>query len=343
MPFESERFDALYSRADDFLGADRFIDAAVLIRHALKATGGTQEDRLLLKIGLGRCLKHTGQYTEAIAQFGEVYSEVKDSKHHELAYRSLVEQIDTLRVLQMAQDTETHTNLSRRKKLIEKGLCWLRDIGRERWRHMLLLDLSQVLSSLGETEKALDVAEEAYRLRKMYEEYPGWVLSDHVRQVARLARILGSYERSLQVLDEMEESEMSPLERVRVFYERILVLRAMKPPMLVEAIDAARRAARLVDEIQKPRTRLFAYEELADIAIVVQSFDEARDSLHVVREVALGDETIDRAYLLRRARYNFQRAQNALLGDDDGAARKLYQMLTEWISEIEDALAALEE
>lgn len=162
-------------------------------------------------------------------------------------------------------------------------------------------------------------------------------------QVSALARGLGTYERSLQVLDEIEEREMNPFELRKALDERVCVLRAMDPPRLAEAMDAARRAARLADEIQESRSRLSGYGERADVAIAVQSFSEAGDALRVVREVALGDETLDRAYLLLRARYRFQKERDALSGNDDEAARKLYRMLAEWPSEIEEALEALEE
>ena len=342
MPFESDGFDTLCSRADGFYTDSRFADAALLFERALKVTGGTKEERFWAKNLLGVCLKVLGRYTEALAYSGEVYSEAKDSEHHENAIYSLINQIECFRYLQESQETETHFNLSRRKELIEEGLLWLRDIDREMWRHGLLSELAWVLDSLGEEEKALDVAEEAYRLRKRVG-YPGWVLSDYAVQVARLALNIGNYERSLQVLDEIEESDLSPYEPWNVLNERVRVLRAMLPSKLSEAMDAARRAAQLADEMQYPRSRLYTYQELADIAILVQSFAEAHDALCVVREVAFGDETLDRTYLLRRARYHFRRARDALSGGDDETARELYQMLAEWLSEIEDALEALEE
>ena len=342
MPIESDEFDMLYSRAKDFRNAGRYADSAVLLERALKATGCTEEKRLWARYWLGVCFKMLGRLTEAIAYFGEVYTEANDSKHHELTYRSLLDQIVSLGLLQEIQQTETHTNLNKRKEIIEEGLLWLRDIDREKWRHALLSELADVINSLGEEEEALGIAEEAYRLKKRFGG-PGWTLSTFAYQVSKFARNLGNYERSLQVLDEMEESEMDTFDLKMVLTGRVSVLQEMDPPRFSEAMDAARRATRLVDEMQEPKGRLFTYAKIADIAIAVQSFDEARDALHVVREVALGAETLNRAILLRQARYSFRRARDAISGDDDGAARKLYQMLTEWFEEIEEALEALEE
>ena len=342
MPFESDEFDMLYSRAMDFRNASRYADSAVLLERALKTAGGTEEKKLRARLQLADCFRMLGRYTEAMAYYGEVYTEANDSKHHELTFRSLINQIECLEKIQDIQQTGTHTNLNKRKEIIEEGLLWLRDIDREKWRPSLLLRLAEVINSLGEEEEALGIAEEAYRLEKRFDA-PGYTLINFAAQVSRFARNLGNYERSLQVLDEIEKSEISPYGLSILLSARVNVLREMDPPRLTEAIDAARRATRVVDEIQEPRRRLFTYMELADIAIAVQSFDEARDALHMIREIALGNETIDRTYQVRRARYSFRRARNAISGDDDGAARKLYQMLGEWLEEIEEALEALEE
>lgn len=338
MRVESDNSKTLNIRAEYLYITNLFADAAVLYARALDTTGGTEVDRLQAKENLSECLRHIGRYTEAIAHFGEVYAAAKDCEHHELAYRSLVQQIRSLDLLQEAQESNTHANLNRQKELIEEGLCWLRDIGRENWRHMLLLHLAYVLESLDKTEDAFDVAEEAYRLRKKGFGQPGWVLSDHACQVARFACILGSYERSFQVLDEIEESKMVPVERVRVLLARVQVLRAIDPPRLTEALEAARRAARITDEIQRPRESLFAYQELAGIAIAVRSFAEAANALHEVRRIALDDESLDRPFLLREARNAFRKARNELAEENDKGARKLYQKLSEWLEEIEEAL-----
>lgn len=100
MSFEREHFDTLYGRAEDFRDAGRYADAAVLYERALKTTGGTEERRLWARYWLGVCLKMLGRYTEAIAYHGEVYTEAKAQGHHELTYRSLVDQINSLRFLQ---------------------------------------------------------------------------------------------------------------------------------------------------------------------------------------------------------------------------------------------------
>jgi tetratricopeptide (TPR) repeat protein len=339
MPIETEDFETLNRLARNLREASRFVDAAALFERALRATGGTERDRLWAKFSLGECLRLSGRFTEALANFGEVYAAARDRvEFHELAYRSFYGQIETLRLIQEAGETETQANLTRRLELVEEGLSWLRDIGREEWRHALLYLQSGALQSLGEIEQALDAAEEAYRLAKKDPGGPGYYLGVHVRQAARCARRLGHYERALQALDEVEGSDMSPLTRAQVLCERVRVLRAMEPPRVMEALDAARRMARMTDEIQEARERLLDYAELAYAAAAAHSFAEAQDALSVVREVALKDETFDRPFLLREARRAFQKVRDDLAEEEDKTARELQKTLAEWLEEIEQAL-----
>jgi len=339
MLFEDEEFKTLYRRAKDFRDIDRYADAATLYERALRTTGGTEEERLWAKHGLGDCFYTLGQYTEALAHYGEVYVTAKEqAEFHELAYHSFYSQIEILRKLQEAERTETNANLNKRLELVEEGLRWLRDIGRETWRHALLLHRADALWALGEREQALDAVEEAYRLVKEFGKSPGYTLAAYAKELTNYARQLGRYERCLQILDETEESDMDPLDRVLILVARAQVLREMEPPRLAEAIDAARRAVRLVDEIQVPRERLHAYADLVDCTIAVNSFAEVKDALRVVREVALENETLDRPYFLRYARDSFQRNRNALAGEEDKAARELCQLLSEWLEEVKQAL-----
>lgn len=140
----------------------------MLFERALRATDGSEEERLRAKYWLSKCFLMLGRNTEALALFREVYVTAQDHADHELAYRSFFNQIDALRCIQKIEGTETSANLTRRLELIEEGLLWLHDIGRETWRAPILWQQSWALGSLGKVDRALDVAEEAYRVQKQF-------------------------------------------------------------------------------------------------------------------------------------------------------------------------------
>jgi HSP90 family molecular chaperone len=338
IPVENEDFDDLYHQARGLYEASRFADAAVLYERALQAHGGTEENRLRAKFWLGDCFRMLGRYTEALAHYDEVYMAARDRDEF-LTYYSYSFQIMVLRLIQETEGSnEYYDNLTRRLELIKEGLRWLQNIGREKWRHTLLYEQAFALASLGETERALDAAEEAYSVNKMFSSGPGYYLGVYATQVAMYSRLLGQYERGLQVLDEVEGSNMASCTGVQVLTEHIRLLRAGKPQQLVKALDAAQRVVRLVEEIQRPRIKLFANAELAYSAIAACSFVEAFDALRMVYRIALKDETFDRPFLLREAQSTLRKTRKALYRKDDEAARKLYRTVPKWLKETKKAL-----
>jgi hypothetical protein len=223
--------------------------------------------------------------------------------HHTISISLLTlsyNQIQQLRLIQQSLGTKTEVaNINKRLELIAEGLAWLRAIGREEWRHALLLERAEALDDAGDLERALDTAEEAYSIAQETPTGPGYVWELHAQQVASLARRCGHPERALQVLDDIAGNYEFPDAEVRMLGERVRVLRAFDPPRLAEAINVARRLARLSQEIQAPLDTLLAHVEIADCAIAAQSFAEALEALRMVRQIALNDTSFERPCLLR--------------------------------------------
>ena len=340
MPVEGEDFGGLYCRARDLYETSQFADAAVLYERALQAPAGTEEKRLRAKFWLGDCFRMLGWYTKALVHYDEVYMAVRDrDEFFELAYYSFSFQIMALRLIQEAEGTNGHhANLTRRLELVEEGLRWLHDIGREEWRHTLLYEQAFVFESLGEMERALEVAEEAYRTCKRFGG-PGFNLGVYAIQAAMFARLLGQYDRDFQVFDEVGGS-ITACTEIQMLTERIRLLRAVQPPQLVQAQEAARKLAWEAKDIQRPRVKVFAYVEVALSAISVGSFRDAFDALRVVRQIALKDKTFDRSFLLREAQNTFRKSRDALFGKDDKVASKLFRTVSKWLEETKQALEA---
>jgi tetratricopeptide (TPR) repeat protein len=335
-----DNFGTLYRQARALRYMSRNQDAAALYERALRAPGATEADRCWAKFWLADSLNTSGRRLEALAHYGELYAATKDRvEFYELAYRTFFAQIQQLWMIQQSLGTETEAaNVNKCLKLIAEGLAWLHDIGREEWRHALLLERAKALNDAGDLEQALDVAEEAYRINQEVRTGPGYVSDYYASWVARLARRCGYPERALQVLDDIAGNYEHLRDEVLVLEERVRVLRAFDPPRLAEAIDVARRLARLSQEIQGPRDKLFAHNEVADCAIAAQSFAEALEALRTVRQIALDDTSFDRPYLLRQAQDALQRAQQALAKHDDTEAQTLSQTLATWLEELQQAL-----
>src|SRR2546421_493840 len=134
-----DNFDALYQQARALWRMSRNRDAVALYERALRAPGGTEEDRFWAKFWLADSLSVLGRRPEALAHFGELYATTKNRvEFHELAYRGFYNQIQQFWGIQQVLGTETEAaNINKRLELIEEGLAWLRDIGREEWRHAL--------------------------------------------------------------------------------------------------------------------------------------------------------------------------------------------------------------
>ena len=340
MAAASDNFDTLYRQADELRGMSRYRDAALLYERALRAPGGTEEDRCWAKLWLAHSLSVLGRRPEALAHYGELYAATKDRvEFHGFAYRGFHHQIQEIWLIQQNLGAKTEAaNINKRLELIAEGLAWLRDIGREEWRHALLLERAKALDDADDLEQALDVAEEAYRIKQESGTSPGYVLEAYARKVAELARRCGHPERALQVLDDIVEHYIEPRGEVLVLEERVRVLRAFDPPRLTEAIDVARHLARLSQEIQDPLSMLFAHDEVADCAIAARSFAEALEALRTVRQIALDDASFERPYLLREAQDSLQRAQRALADHDDAEAQTLSHTLDTWLEELQQAL-----
>jgi tetratricopeptide (TPR) repeat protein len=334
-----DNFDTLYRQAGELRNMSRHQDAATFYERALRAPGGTEADRCWAKFWLADSLSILGRPPEALAHYGELYAATKNRvEFHELAYRAFHNQIQELWLVQQNLGTRTEVaNVNKRLELIAEGLAWLRDIGREEWRHALLWERAEALDDAGDLEQALDIAEEAYRISQEARTGPGYVLEGYARQVARLARRCGRPEHALQVLDDIAGNYTSPRSEVIGLEEYVRVLRAFDPPRLAEAIDVARRLARLSREIQAPLSTLLAHDLIADCAIAAQSFAEALEALRTVRQIALDDVSFERAYLLRQAQNALRRAQRALADHDDTEAQTLSQTLETWLEELQQA------
>ena len=334
---DSDDFATLYREANLLRKASRFADAAKLYERALQAGGGTEEERLEAGVPLAECLLMTGQHTEGLAHLSELYTATHDRPGFEsIAYRALYYKVDALRNL---EGSVTEPNYERRLQIIEDGLRWLHDIAHEEWRHALLVMKSYVLAGQLKLAEALDAAEEAYRLRKAGVG-PGYNIGVYARRVSDCARALDQVDRGLAVLEETEEVDLSSVTRAQLLVERVRLLLAAKPPRLVEAMEAARKAARLREDLQAPRTQLLLDIVLAQAAAEAGSYPEAMGSLRAGHDYTMKDDSLDRGWLLREERKALLAIQGSLPEEAGAQGSELRELVAGLLCEVEAATAA---
>jgi tetratricopeptide (TPR) repeat protein len=330
MPTPDE-FDELIAQADSLREAGLYADALRLYERALRGSGGGNRERLWARNWAGVCLRLAGRYPEALIRMGELYLETyNQAETYELAFRSLLEQLESISALQRSNDTATDENLKKRLDMVEEGLRWLRDIGKETWRPALLSNRAETLLVLGESEQALDAAEEAYRVAKQFNP-PGFPLGYLAKEVARIASWLGRHNRAIEVLEEMNGREIDGLSQLGIAIERVRTLGRMGPDTASEALLAARDLTRLADQIQTEFNRQLCYIELAKAAVAASSLAEARDALGVVHDMALASQTGDRAAMLRESRDLFEELEE-----------QFPDLLPAWKEETEQAIEAMQ-
>lgn len=327
-----QSFEELYQLAKQFRESSRFQDAADFYYRALHTNGVTAKQRLWVKFGLSDSLRMTGRHIEAITYLGELYIDAMNQSDLEYAYDALYMKIDTIRCIEESQGTETPENFDRRLKMIEDGLQWLKDIGRYEWRHALLYNKAYVLWSLGNRKDAMDAAEEGYSIWR-YPHPSKWERTVHARQLIDYAMSLGQYKRAAVVLDEMENINERPHQRVRLLWAKARLLR--KTLENIEALEVARRAAEQVNLLQTPRENLYAYIELTKCAIASDSFSEALAAIKNVHEIAIKNQTIDRPYLVRNAQKTFEKVKDILNNKGNTSVKNIaYKELLDWIEKI---------
>lgn len=294
--------------------AGRYQDAARIIRRRLqrRSAGAREDPEDVLQMGMS--LMFLGRLSEAMACFGEVHVATRDRpRTHGLAVRSLRYHINVLQRLHDADPPEqAPSNAQQQLQVIEEGLRWIEAVGLGSWRAGFLYHKAQAHLSQGAPEQALDAAETSLRLARGGGDRSEYRLVDHATLVARCARAAGRLERSLDVLRDIDGYTQGQTDTVRIVLERARTLRAMTPPRVVEAVEAARRAARTARDMQAPREALFAFEELAFNAVAVGSLAEAAEALRQVYRIAEGNDTEDRRFLLRRAVSCFDEVVGAL-------------------------------
>jgi hypothetical protein len=128
----------------------------------------------------------------------------------------------------------------------------------------------------------------------------------------------------------MNGRTVTPLESLGIEVERVRTLREMGPGRISEALDAARRLQRIADQVQSDFVKLLAYTELAETAAAANSWEESRNALSVIRQLALTNQTGDRGAMLDEASRVF-----GLLKD------RFPDFLSAWETEIDQALEAM--
>ena len=290
-------------RAQALVKASRYADAALLYEQALQEVEHHEEAVLRIKYDYGCCLTLLGKLIKGLSYISGVISYAANKGDYlVIAASSLSRKVNILQKIQKIESNLPATNCHKIFDLINRVEQWSLDTGIIWLRTCLLLDKAEMLLVIGKKKEALTAAEESYGLKKEHDA-TGYHLGDHARKVAKLARIIGDYERAVSVLDELDATDafFSPLCNAKLLRERVLILNARKPPRTDEALAAARHMIQYAEKIQGAHNTFYLYALLAETALAAHSLDEAKHALCMVCHAVLHDDTYYRNYLLRRS------------------------------------------
>jgi len=328
-------FQLIDNKAFEYYRKSWFADAAILFREASNLPGITDRQRFTAKRWMGACYYITGQYAEALEQFGEILKVCQnDERYHDLACLTLEYQIHTF--VAIADIKNSHTKYLQVLSEIDKSLSWFTDVRKERYRHSILSDKARVLGKMGNISQAFDCAEKAYAEKKNYN--GGFYNGHYVKLVAKYARLLGSQERALEVLKGYRDDEDDPHTRVQVMTEWIRLLLGMTPPHISEALTVAMKIQDLTKRIQSPLNKLVAHGEIGQVYIRAGIYTDALICFQVVRDIAVMDNQNHQRLLLMRAQEYLNCASSLLTQDIDDRADNLMSRLSEFSKEIEMVL-----
>jgi tetratricopeptide (TPR) repeat protein len=331
-------FQVIDNKAFDYYRKSWFADAAILFREASNLPGITDRQRFTAKRWMGACYYITGQYAEALEQFGEILKVCQnDEQYHDLVCLTLEYQIHTF--VAIADIRDSHAKYLQVLSEIDNSLLWLKDVHKERYRHSILSDKARVLGKMGNIFQAFDFAEKAYAEKKIYG--GGFYIGSYIKLVAKYARLLGYQERAREVLKEFREEQDDPHTRVQVMTEWICVLLGMAPPHISEALTVATKIQDLTKSIQSPLNKLVAHGEIGQVYIRAGLYADAFTCFHIVRDIAIMDNQNHQRLLLMRAKEYLECASSLLTQDIDNRANNLTNSLSEFSKEIEVVLNGL--
>jgi tetratricopeptide (TPR) repeat protein len=330
------RSTELQQKAGHLQTHSKYKDAAALLEQALSGDLAESLYRYEAQMELAHCCIMLGRFPEAMAHLGEVYAATKGNPL--LRYQSFwayVQQIETLRCMQEAQGNETEANVGLRLRLIEDGLVWLRDSGLKKWRHAFFFQKGIALWALNKKEEALHTMELAYRLSRSCGG-PGYSSGTYAWRVAMFSWGLGYVERGLEVLDKEDHEYAEPVVQIQMLVQRVRLLRLLAPTASSDALEVARKMIGLLTYSQHPRIEAFAYAEWAYSAIDLNSFDEALEAVKRLVKLALEDETLNRAFLMREAKKALSTVLGLLEGKRGNKVRRLMRLAQSRLKELDD-------
>ena len=336
---EKDDFNALSKQAHKLRVAGRTAEALALFEKASRAKGGSDFDRLSVTLSISECCLFLGETLRAIELQRELYREcVHRPAFQEIAFRGLF-----LLVHSAVQHHWGEFSPAQGKgllKLVDNGLRWLKEIGKEKWRPALLRVRSQVFEEMKNIKGALADSEEAFRGAKEFHP-PGFLPGFYAAAISRYARLLGNFQRAAEVLAEVENLSTDPIELYSILLERARLLRALGKDRAVDALETARQLRQLADEIESPVDKVLAYGELAVCAAKARSPFETTPALTLLLSVALDNHGGVRGRLLHDTHTYLNLVSTELESTKTAQATVLKANILAWKAEVEAATKAL--
>ena len=183
-----EYVKTLLDKGDFYYRDSRFRCAAITFEKALTDPSATETDQIIAKYWLASSLRVLGRYREALTYFSELYTQCKNDPGLDSvaskAFQSSIQIMLNLHVMDILP-----ADLPELAASADEELQRLRDKGKEKNAHALLLDKSEILAEMGDYQAALETAQEAFDLEKKGR--GGYYQGTYIANIAEYARKTG--------------------------------------------------------------------------------------------------------------------------------------------------------
>jgi len=355
---ENESFKRLSKKGDEAKEQhDDMAGAAHYYEQALQQPDGSTAQKLSVRHNLGRSYIFLGK-EEATAVLNDVIEATEniDSIKNfldfinmfEIGYRSRYDQVLNFRAVMESEPSAV--DMKHILTFIKKDCFdWLAkydhrlqaylECTSEEMKAPFLTELAIVYFYQGEFEKALDTAEEGYSLAK---EKPTIIaLQYHAMIAARYARKVGDYQRSLEILNEIEnlyrikDKDMSPYSQVQLLTERLRLLLDLKPQKIQEAVGISQNILHLLGHITTTRALVEAYCETGKTFVCAKMYDKSLDALQKVQEISLKNTNgYHKKFLLRKGFECYKDCLSIIGNQPDVYTPQVHQQISRWLEEI---------
>ncbi len=334
-----EKVKTLLDKGDSYYRESRFRCAAITFEQALDDPSATETDQIIAQYWLASSLRVLGRYREALMHYAELYNTWKDDPEVDgvasKAFQSSIQIRLNLHVMDILP-----ADLHELVVSADEELQRLRDKGKEKNAHALLLDKSEILAEMGDCQAALETAQEAFELEEKVR--GGYYQGTYIAMIAAYARKMGDFRYASAILATVDEKVNDPHTMVEVLTEQLRLIHATDPFDADAALDTTIQLRPYCTTLESPRKAIPAYCLLACTFARLGRCTSMLDELQSLVAAAMNNRADTRAYFLRMSISCAEKITRYLEGEEGRCEKNDQELIRGMIGMMADGLEETE-